>query len=382
MATFTDYEDGSCRVRIRIKGKSESKTFKSRAEAEHFAASRESELLTLKSKALVSQLPELTFKQVAERYFNSTYFKTKRPSTQKTERNKLKHLLTRFEAFSINLIDRASIQDFIDYRQSQPSYSNNKIRNQLTSYDQVRLEIALLRSIFDYAVTSSPPLSTNFPFTAKFKFIKTEVDTQRIPSETILDIENFTFTYHTKRYNEPTFNNWFILCYEHAMRPGECSRIKLSSLNSAKTVLTLQASQTKNKEPHSYYLTEKAQSAVQEQYEYAIAHKSPYLFFSHAQTTRDIVPFNYSHYWRQMRLTLNIKEAFKPHLIRHTKITELFEETTLTEYEIAMLTGHKSILSLKPYLHLRAAKLKDHIQHVSTETEKHRKAVLQRRAGL
>jgi integrase len=382
MASYTHYPDGSCRVRIRIKGKAESKTFPTVKEAEHYAAVRESELLTLKSNSIVSQLPQLTFKEVSDRYLVSLDFKSKRASTQKASMPKLKHLLNRFSDTYIDLIDRQTVEDYIELRQNQPSYSNGKIRNEVTSYDQIRLELALLRSIFDFAINGTRKLTTAYPFIHKYKLQRTEVDTIRIPSETILDIENYSFEYSTRVYKEPTFNNWFILCYEHAMRPGECARIKLSNLNAAKDVLSMQASQMKNKQAHSYYLTEKAQSVVKQQYAHAVAHKSPYLFFSLAQTTRKIIPFNYSYFWRQMRLDLQIADKFKPHLIRHTKITELFEETTLTEYEIAILTGHKSILSLRPYLHLRASKLKEHMQHVSTETEKHRLAVLKGRAGL
>lgn len=60
--------------------------------------------------------------------------------------------------------------------------------------------------------------------------------------------------------------------------------------------------------------------------------------------------------WTRVLARTDIK-GLRFHDLRHEAISRFFEETDLSDMEIAMISGHKTLIMLKRYAHLRANKL-------------------------
>jgi hypothetical protein len=85
--------------------------------------------------------------------------------------------------------------------------------------------------------------------------------------------------------------------------------------------------------------------------------RSRYLFFSHSRkNTKATVPYRYNTAWRHIRELSGVK--VEAHGMRREYISRLFEQSPLTDGQIALLVGDVNPKSLEPYKHLRATELR------------------------
>lgn len=367
--TIISYPNGKHRAVVRLKGKSFAETFETLLEAQNFEQRKTAEILALSSKAVFDKVPDLTFEQALKKYFASSNFKLKAVATQKTEQVKAKSLLKHFADFPVSQITSADVQNYFDDRSKQSTFFNDKktVRNQAVRPDTLRLEKVVLSNLYKYL--NKHQISIHNPIkNFEFDLQQPTEDFTVIAVDDLVSILQARPEYESQEA-EDTFNVWFNITLNTAMRPGEASALLVEYFDKQGKGFLIPSKSQKNRRPHFINLHDELILMLEKQIERARKNNSPYIFYS-IDKKGNVIPFNYSYYWKRVKAEAGITKPLKPHQLRHTAITYLAKHSGLSLHELMIVTGHTSVASLKRYLHLFAGDYRINVEKVSDVVEK------------
>jgi integrase len=371
MATISKLPSGRFRAQIRRKGFAEiHQIFNSHAEAEAWVNDVEPRLL---GKDVQQQVSAATLRDIWKSYHLSTTFANKRPATRIRETHAWAPIDRLVGGVPIAGLSEQAVQiQFFDPRTAEKNKQGGRI-----SGDTVRIERALLSQLFSYGkrrglVTYNPIKGGDFDLP---KCRPREGRINRIMEQKLYDTAKIHLN---KGFDWAAFEegkagedskenlsgvNWLIYMFNTGSRPGEASKIKLSWISSDFTRINVPAANHKPDHPR-IVLTDHIKFKLEGWVDNAEKQGSEWLFYSFTQKDMKVIPrpFDYSAFWRRVAKKAAVEKGITPHIIRHEFISRLFEETNLSDRQIATLVGDKNPASLQPYAHLRTGLLAPNLQ--------------------
>lgn len=380
MASINLLASGRYRVQIRKKAIGYKEAyFDTREEAEKWAQSTEDELLQRhhSSGPVVSR--ELTFNQLADRYFESPVFADKAASTRDRERWASIRPREFFGREAVAVIDYAQIQEYFDVRSREyRRLSNGKISDKKISGHTVRLEKAWLTELFRFGrVRKLVP--RNIMRGDDWQVPKCHEREGRISLEQQMRLYQAAEVMARHPRANQSLKPWLRLLFETGSRPGEAAKIELDWVDLVQRRILVPRVGQKKRNPRVILLTEEMSEMVTVEVARAKAVGSRYLFWSRAvdpreknaagqsvrrrrtseeTSQRECTPFAYYHAWKRICVVAGLPGTINPHIVRHEFISRLFENTALSDSQIASLVGDVNVLSLAPYKHLRVGHLR------------------------
>lgn len=371
MATFQTQPNGKTRVIIRRKGFPQiSKVFDTLAEAETFAAFHEgsqySKLSEItKAKANLS----LSILELSQNYKSSPSYLQKSPNSQRRERQASAAIEKYLGQYDVNTLDNFSIQtDFIDKR------ALDTYRAKPISGDTLRLELAYLSSIYNYAVRRrqavyNPVKSGSFD---KPALAKREVRLSYADEEKLLSAA-FDFFQHPRANPSGLF--WLQFCISTGMRPGEAAKVQIDWIDFENHEVHVPSAHHKNRKPRVVLLPEffLQPELISMLIDYSAKLNSPFLFTSISRVTKKPIPYDYHSFWGKICERAGV-QGITPHGLRHEFISRLFENLGMSPPQVAALSGHTNPASLNRYTHLLTRTFRGAFeanrQRISEETDK------------
>ena len=355
MGTITKLSGGCYRVRIRRKGAPVlSRNFRSRREAEKWEADQESALAGGDALPLTvrdyKSAERLTFTDLLERYFSSQAFLDKRETTRKGEQTKAKHLTRLLGEYAVTRINAPLIVSYRDTRLREKTVHGSPV-----SRDQVRLEMALLCVVLELAAGEWQILPSN-----PCKGVKKPRGNAR--ERRLSEEEEKSLRIVLMQRRNPKLLWFFLVAFYTGMRAGEIAGLRKDYFNIERKCLDLPATSTKNRQAKRIPLTKEAYNILVQVAD-AAEEDTPYLF-STKKRIGIYGPYEYESMWRKVVEQAGIKNL-RFHDLRHEFVSRLFESTSLSDGQIASLTGHKSPISLWRYKHLRSETLRPAVQEVN-----------------
>ncbi|TCS32927.1 site-specific recombinase XerD [Paucimonas lemoignei] len=381
MATINQLPSGSWRAQIRRKGLATlGETFKTRAEAAAWATAKEAELLVAYHQASPRIAKTGTLANIVEKYFQSTVYRNKAPTTQSRERSCSVRVIECLGHYAITTIDSLVIQEYLDARGGEyVRHANGKPTNKLVSANTIRLEKAFLSSVFKWA-KGRKYITVNI-MADSFDLPRCYPREGRISESQQLRLYEEAMALMNTPGTNPCLAAWTYFVFNTGTRPGEAAKIEVSWVDLDKKRIHIPRRGSKKRNPRTILLTDNLAKTIHEQVAKAQEAGSKYLFFSRAnerrktrpdgtpvrrlrteeeKVTRECIPYQYYHAWRNLCRHAEISEKINPHIMRHEFICRLFEKTNLSDSQIAMLVGDVNVLSLEPYKHVLVERLRDH----------------------
>lgn len=321
MATITKRENGKWQAKCRRKGFSpQSKTFRSKVDAERWA--REVELAMDRSVFQSTVKAErTTVNDALESYFREVLVNKKSSSDFRYMIDRLKRTFIEFR-----LIDM-SVEAVREYK----SYRLQRVKD-----ETVRKELNLLKRFFDYAIREweiylpkgNPVSSVSLPNKGKSR------------DRRLLIGEEDILLSAAKAYGG-VIHDIIVIAIETGMRRGEILKMQWQCLHRKDS--TVYISDTKNGESRTVPLSPYALDVIQKQQEKKYGEIFEIRGDSVGQAFR--------------RITKRAQiQNLRFHDLRHEATSRLFEKG-LQIMDVAAITGHKDLASLKRYTHLRPADL-------------------------
>lgn len=158
---------------------------------------------------------------------------------------------------------------------------------------------------------------------------------------------------------EPTivYRTFFLLALETAMRMRELYTLKLEQVEFNKKTIFLEG--TKNGDKRQVPMSTTAIKLLQDYIEQR--NLDEYLFPEFFDGKHTEVGLKKNTYRNSRRWGRVFKHAecpgFKFHDLRHEAISRIYERTTMSDIEIAKITGHRTLNTLKRYANLRGSDL-------------------------
>jgi integrase len=381
MASITKLSSGSYRCQIRRKGfPTEGETFSTKAEADAWGKRREKEI----TGVIASRRPVtggLRFKDLVDKYLNSTPYKNKSEGTQKRELVSAAPILARLGETPVELITGASIQMYLDDRQldrplrrvkgKDGVMTSKPIDGKTISGHTVRLDKAFLSSVFRYAKRRDL-VPANIMMDS-FDLPETNQRELRILPEQQYKLFSAAQEMSKSKRTNQSLLPWLHFVFATGTRPGEAAKIELAWCDLKDSAINIPRRGQKKRNPRVVLIGDELLKKLKAQYARAKAAGSPYLFWSEGNSkggvkkeVRAIKPYGYYSAWRRIALRAGI-DATCPHIVRHEFICRLFENPrlNLSDGQIASLVGDVNTLSLEPYKHLRARALRgEHSKHL------------------
>ncbi|WP_334642988.1 site-specific integrase [Klebsiella aerogenes] len=248
------------------------------------------------------------------------------------------------ENYRANMVKRHAISsldikkirsnDIVTYKNDRMGLGGgNSGRN--ISGNTLRIELSFLSSVFKYAINVLSVIDKNpVSYIQKPKVSKGR--DRRLTKKEEKLISNFYIKKNKEMYYA------FIIALETAMRQGEILGLLWENVDLKKGVAYMP--ETKNGTERYVPLSKKAR-----------------LIFAEIPQSLGGKVFRYTSNsfksrWRKDIKDLGISDLHF-HDLRHEAISRLFELGTLNVMEVATISGHKSLASLKRYTHLKAHKL-------------------------
>ncbi|MBJ8931633.1 site-specific integrase [Citrobacter freundii] len=271
----------------------------------------------------------ITLKDALDRYIDTVSVDKKGWQQESYRRNVIKkYPIATMYMHEITSVD---VAEYRDYRLSEINPKTGKP----ISGNTVRLELALLSSLYNLAISEWGTCTVN------------PVKPVRRPkcnpgrNRRLSAFEERILTKFFKK-NSNELYCIFVIALETGMRQGEILSLLWENINLQTGIAHLP--ETKNGTWRDVPLTIKARKMLADM-EQKIRGK----VFGYKSS-------GFKSAWRRAILELEIEDLHF-HDLRHEAISRLFELGTLNVIEIASISGHKSLMMLKRYTHLRAYQL-------------------------
>ena len=344
MASVVQLPSGRFRAFARVKALKATQVFDNIDVAERWAQATESRMRQGKwrASAVVLVQPNKTVKDAFAAYVESEQWLQKADVTRKVEQNKQKPVIAELGSLLLTELTRDDIGAYIaKRRKSKPTKAVDD--GARLSPDQIRLEVAALSSMCNFAVDmhwleSNPVRGVKRPTSTR--------RTTRISDEIMGKIiENMINVADEKAYL------FFRLLFSTLCRPGELASAKRIWLRGSPA--QLQLPRTKNEDERNIIIPEALIDLVK------LLMKDepdcPYIFGTKKIRGDGWSPYNYAYAWKKAKKRMELGGLkIVPHMARHEGISRLFERTKLSDGQIAAISGHRSSQALWRYKHLRA----------------------------
>ncbi|MGH8832637.1 MAG: site-specific integrase [Polaromonas sp.] len=337
MAALEQRESGYWQVKVRRKGwPSQSKTFRTKTEAEMWARQIESEM---DRGAFVSRAAaeRTTVEHLAKTFREGYAPKHYRGAAWK---HKLDRLVERLGKYSLAALTPEVIGRYRDHRLKDPDprFKKDPMTAPRVSGSTVKTELDLLSKLLNVAekefgihlANGNPVRSIQKPASGKGRERRLSAD-----QWTALEVSC-----------KASRNQWLLpallLAVETAMRQGELLGMRWERLDTAQRFVLLP--HTKNGEARAAPLSSRA---------VAILEGLP------RHISGRVVPLEKQTLYSAFKAAVSrakIKD-FTWHDLRHEALSRLAERGDLSVLELAAVSGHKTLQMLKRYTHLQAAKL-------------------------
>lgn len=325
MATFTKLKSGKTRAQVRLAGVYENKSFFTKGQAEKWSRQIEMTIQdgTYQKIKQLDNMPILS--SLIERYRSEI---TPHKKSAKNERSVL-NILTRHAVadFRVDSIQSTDIDELMHELFSEGLLSSS-----------VRRYLSTLRHLFTITIKrwkikiDNPFSDVELPKAGKAR-------ERRLGAE-----EEILILQEARQHRNPEMLAIVELAIETGMRRGEILKMEWSQINFEQRVVSL--FDTKNETNRGVPLSRKALNILTE----------------HNTTSIDSKVFHYTadgfkSSWKKLLDRTGIVNLYF-HDFRH-EATSRFFERGLNLMEVASITGHKDLSSLKRYTHLEAYKLAD-----------------------
>ena len=329
------------------------RTFPTRQAADRWAVDQESALA-----GGVAALPlsvreyraaqRMTVNELLDRYFSSSQFRKKTPSTQRGEKDRAPHLRQHLGNYAVPQITGPLIATYRDERLAAITARGTPI-----SPDQVRLEMALLCAMLKLAagewnlIPSNPCHGISKP-AGQFR-------ERRLSEEEEVALRVALYARNDNR----RLARFMLVAFYTGMRAGEVSSLLKSNVLLDKRQIRLAGAQTKNRMPRLIPLSDEMMNVLQNAID-ASPKDSPFIFATRTRAGA-YRPYDYGCAWQRTLRRAGIQDL-RFHDLRHEFTSRLYEDTDLNDGQIAALTGHRDLDSLARYTHLRTEKLRDTVE--------------------
>lgn len=358
VATITELPSGHFRVRIRRTGAPLiTRSFATRKEAEKWANEQEAALsggaaLPLSVREY-REARQMTVADLFERYFTSYHFRQKSEKTQRGEKIKFPHIVRHLGEYSVVNITPGLIAAYRDARINSLSARGGPV-----SPDQVRLEMALLCIVLELAagewqiVPANPCKGVKKPRGNSRDRRITEDEEKRLRIALMA------------RGDDRKLLRFTLLAYYTGMRAGEIAGLRREHVDLPKKQIKLPPTSTKNRQHKIVPLTDQVLNVLKQAVKVA-PEDSPFVFSSLTKAGAHKA-YDYSCAW-QRTLKLAGLSNLRFHDLRHEFVSRLFEQTNLSDGQIAALSGHTDPRSLWRYKHLRTELLRPAMEEVNLQ---------------
>ncbi len=336
MAQFEQRESGGWQARIRRRGYPKaSKTFRTKAEAEAWARSVETEM-DKGAFVSVSEAERTTFKDLVMRFREEFAPKHYRARDDKKEawRFQCDRLEEFFGDYALIAIDQKLVARFRDQRLKPAAGSDWKPVGEAT----VRKEVFMLSKIVGFAQTECGiALPRGNPVEKIRKPAEGKARERRLNAKEWERLEA-----QLKRSRSPYLWPAVQLAVETGMRQGELLGLRWEHVDQQRNLALIP--ETKNGESRVVPLSSKAVSVLK-----ALPRAISGVVFPVARLTL-------YHAFVAAAKRANV-ENFTFHDLRHEALSRLAERGDFSVLELAAVSGHKTLQMLKRYTHLQAEKL-------------------------
>lgn len=340
MATFKQRESGYWQTKIRRKGHpNQSKTFRTKTEAEAWARQVESEMDRGIFLA-TTDAEQTTFSELLKRFkeeFAPHHYR-KRDDGKEAWRFQCDRLEDFFGKYALITIDQKLVARFRDERQKPPSGSDRRPVSQST----VRKEIFMLSKILGFAQTECGILLPRGNPVEKVR-VPTEgkARDRRLTTEEWSKLEQ-EINKSRNRYLKPAFG----LAVETAMRQAELLSLTWAMIDkNRRLALLLDPEKIKTEEPRAVPLSSRAleiinllPTPIKGGPLFPVERLTLYHAFVAACKRAGIADYTW-------------------HDLRHEALSRLAERGDFSVLELAAISGHKTLQMLKRYTHLQAENL-------------------------
>lgn len=354
MASYTKRKAG---IRVLIRRRAIGnlcRTFKTEDEAHAWAEAEEARMLReVLTAPPVETGGGTTLRDAWLLYEKSPESKKKAPSTRKREGQAIVPLLRHMGGLALASINRARAQRYIDQRCTEKNPRGGDLAG-----DTIYREKEVLSSVFRWAMLRG--YANVNPTKMGLALPECHIREARISVAQESALYDAAFEYITPKGKghppNPNLFPWFQFIMMTGTRPGEAAKIELGWVNLPSREIHIPRMSHKTRRPRIILLTPAGAKMLELQAEYAKQQGSRYLFFSRGE--KGIKPYVYAKPWRAICKKAGVPDDVVPHSARHELISRLFEKTDLSDSQVAALVGDVHPLSLKPYTHLRANRLR------------------------
>lgn len=343
MASVVMLPSGRFRGFARHKGAKEAQVFDRREQALRWAEATERRM---KAGTWTPRQPGegaeevITLRRAAELYKASDMWERLSERTRRGEPTKQRRPLEVLGDRDVRTITSDDVRSYIaQRREEQPMRAPKGAK---MSEHAVRLEVAALSGILRFCVERLKLLDSN-PIRG-VKRPKGDRRTRRLTDAEIgklFDVWNST--------EDSRAYVFFRILFASLCRPGELAEARIEWLREDPPQISLPV--TKNSDPRSIVLTAPNYKMLRRHLDEQPA-DCPYLFGTPKRSGAGWSPYNYRVPWDKAVEECGLVGVV-PHLTRHEGVSRLFERSTLSDGQIAGLTGHRSAQALWNYRHLR-----------------------------
>lgn len=240
----------------------------------------------------------------------------------------------RRQALAMRFMDDITTVDIADYRDTRLSEKNARTGKTITG-NTVRLEMALLSNLFNIARIEWGTCRGN-PVELVRKPRPSPGRERRLSKKEERKLSAYFREKNTELYCI------FHLGLETAMRQGEILSLRWENIHARFSQAFLP--ETKNGHARSVPLSNRAKDILK-----LMELKNDHRVFSYSSS-------GFKSAWRIALITLKIEDLHF-HDLRHEAISRFYELGTLTDLEIAAISGHRTLNMLKRYAHIKTAYL-------------------------
>ncbi len=334
MATIVRAPSKAWKAVIRRKGwPTISKSFRTKRDAEDWARCAEDEMIR---GVYIQRSPSesITIDAALERYL-AEVTPTKRPSTQRAEKMRVKPITVRLGSYSLAALSPDVVAKYRDGRLAEGKSSST-----------VRLELALLGHLYSVAIKEW-----------RFGLIYNPVANIRRPSPGVARNRRLSWS-ETRRmlkscdlHGNPMLGWVARIALYTAMRQGEILSLTRDQVDLRRRIVRL--NETKNGSARTVPLSLRAARVFRQALSHPIRPDGTDLIFF-GEPGRDGIrrPYRINKVWSHALTRAGISNL-RFHDLRHEAVSQLVEKG-LSDQEVAAISGHKSMQMLRRYTHLRA----------------------------
>jgi integrase len=354
MGSVVILKSGRFRAFAQVKKDREDQTFDRRNEAELWAEKTEGRMragtwvkplkqaeLKVQARA-AEEVEQRTLLKVQQAYIESEEWLAKADTTRRAELSKQKAVLAALGSKVLTEFTVDDVRAYMAKRRREPSTKAAEPGTTVKAHT-LRLEVAALSAMLNFAVVQKW-ISVN-PVRG-VKRPRGDRRTARVDDELMGEIFD-----HPAVMMDSKAYMFFRILFSSICRPGELASAQRTWLRHDFPQIHLPRS--KNEDERVIVLARGTYKQLLSWLEEQPA-DCPYIFGTKKLSGEGWSPYNYATVWRKLRKDLGLaQKKVVAYSSRHEGISRLFEQTKLSDGQIAGLSGHRSPQALWHYKHLR-----------------------------